>query len=183
MLRIHNFNVYTSFGKVLRTGGLMYWGHLFTLGMFLTMGCAHGNILSTSSDKPEWPKDLRMAQAQIPENQGNVTFEQMPNSVIVIYHLENLEPKASYQLVLHRDQNCKNLKNKSTEVLTTFKASKVGVSEHTFKLEDIRVSGGDPSQSLEGGSIVLQSVPAKGAPTPVACSEVEPSTGQMAQQP
>src|SRR4051812_9478270 len=118
----------------------MYWAQIL-IALFLTQGCAHGMM---SSDKPEWPKDARMAQAQIANQvQGNVSFEQMPNSVIITYHLEGLEPKANYQLVLHRDQSCKALSRKSNEVLTTFKASKLGISEHTFKVEDVRVSGGD----------------------------------------
>ena len=147
------------------------------LGLF--SGCSHFGILSKKDSSSDWSEDVRMAQAVIeskqdPQIQGHVNFEQMPNSVIITFHLEGLTPKGNYQLFLHPDRSCGSLAMTSTPAMTTLRANDKGISENTFKVQEIKVAG--PS-SLAGDIVVLSTLP-KGSknltPVEVGCGSVKP---------
>ncbi len=144
-------------------------------------GCSHFGSLSKKNSSPEWSDDVRMAQAQIESKtdqkiQGQVNFEQMPNSVIVTFHIEGLMPKGNYQLFLHPDRNCGTQVMTSTPAMTTMRANTDGIAQNTFKIQDLKVAG---PASLAGDIVVLTTSP-KGSkvltPVEVACGPVRPQT-------
>lgn len=144
-------------------------------------GCSHFSGFANKNSSPAWSDDTRMAQAQLKpieglKIQGHVNFEQMPNSVIVSFHLEGLVPKGNYQLFLHPDRACGSLAMPSAPAMTSLRANTEGISENTFKIQDLKVIG--PS-SLAGDIVVLSITP-KGSknltPSAVACGSVMPLT-------
>src|SRR4051812_13243122 len=83
-----------------------------------------------------------LAQAQLiplgPESEakGNLNFEQMPNSMIVIYRLEGLAAKNNYEIRLLPSAACEEANLKDSQLLYAFKTNPQGISENTFKLEN-----------------------------------------------
>ncbi len=127
---------------------------------------------------PKWTPDTRVAHAvidagEVSEIQGQVNFEQMPNSVIVTYHIEGLQPKSRYQMYLHKDQTCNSLDSSMAKPIARVRVRPDGIAENTFKSETVTVAKGE--QALAGDAIVLRSLDQELAVSPaVACSEVRP---------
>jgi hypothetical protein len=148
--------------------------------MIVLSSCAtRSEPISTVEEGPKWTPDTRVAHAlidagDISEIQGQVDFEQMPNSVIVTYHIEGLQPKNHYQMYLHKDQTCNSLDAKVAKPFARVRARPDGMAENTFKSENITVAKGE--QALAGDAIVIRSLDEElGAFQPaVACSEVRP---------
>lgn len=138
----------------------MFWNRLMTLSglVFCLTACTHSS--STASIPPN-PENVRLAHAQLtaPDGEpvlGNLSFEQMPNSVIITYRLEGLEPKNDYQILIQEPSDCRSLDLASASALRQLRANKSGVSENTFKTVDFSVSRENP---LLGKTVVVVSRP------------------------
>lgn len=134
---------------------------------------------SRSENKSAMPEAVRLAQAQVLAQQGQsvtgtVNFEQMPNSVIISYHLEGLNPKGEYQILVNDSQSCSSSDVRSMLSLKELRANKQGVSDNTFKTEDFSVSG---NQALLGKTLAIvvgRSTSAERARGLLACGQVLP---------
>lgn len=154
--------------------------------IFALSACAtHREVTQTDSraNQVNWPPDTRTAQAVIDSGiisqiEGQINFEQMPNSVIVSYHIEGLQPKSRYQIYLHKNQTCDSLNAAVGEPLTKVRVRPDGIAENTFKSEEMTVTKGE--KALPGTVIVLRSLDENlGSFAPaVACAEVRPYDSQ-----
>lgn len=147
---------------------------LSILGSFLLfIGCSHGQSSLSTAEKRQGPGDIRLARAQVmgldgKPVRGEIQFEQMPNSVIVVYKVEGLQPKAKYQLMTLNGGDCSNLDFASADVLAQVRTNKEGMSEHTFKTVNYSVSGEEP---LLGSPVVVVDL-LQGAKQPLACGMI-----------
>jgi hypothetical protein len=133
-----------------------------------------GNV---NSEQQGTRENLRLAQAQLspvggyPVN-GTVNFEQMPNSVIITYHLDGVAPSSEYQLAVTQAPGCEPNVDGSGGVLLNLRTNKTTTTDHTFKTEDYSVSANQP---LLGKWVSLSPRNAKKKLGPaVACGEVVP---------
>lgn len=131
------------------------------LGLSLVLtSCTHS---SGTASQPMARENVRLAQAQVLAPQGapvlgTLNFEQMPNSVIITYRIEGLEPKSKYQILVQETDDCKRVDLSTANPLRQLRVNKSGVSENTFKTVDFSVSG---ENSLLGKTVVIVSQPAK----------------------
>lgn len=137
-----------------------------------------GMEVSTETLPTEVSQNVRMAQAQVFSDtdemiKGTLNFEQMPNSVIVTYRLEGLTPKRDYQISVKEQQDCRSADLAAGTPLKDLRASKQGISENTFKIEDFSVSGKQP---LIGKSVVVtpRGASADRSHSAMACGQVLP---------
>lgn len=149
------------------------------LSLFL-VGCG---ALQTSPFQKRPNENVRLAQARLsgltdPNVEGRVEFEQMPNSMIIILHLEGLKPKEKYRIHVLESGSCEASDRAGSAALLEFRSNKMGNAENTFKTEMYTVSGERP---LLGSAILVASgspsAPGRGQQmTPLACGVAEPQT-------
>lgn len=147
----------------------------------LAIGCTHAGSSNSQTNGLGRSSNVRLAQAQMGAAEGSpilgtMNFEQMPNSVIVTYRFEGLQPKGNYQISFQEGADCESLDLNSLSNLKQLRANKQGVAENTFKTQDFSVSG---ERALVGGAVVLASndVKMSGASTggkQLACGQIEP---------
>ncbi len=159
----------------------MPWSIWFWTFVFITPACSQQMVRSQNRTTPTPTGNERLAQAQMlafpgKSVQGSMSFEQMPNSMIVSYHLEGLKPKQFYQISVFQTNECVIRRSQSPIFLYQLKANKTGVSENTFKTEEFSVSG---ERGLMGQSVVVTATDPssrKSSDVFVACGRVEPQS-------
>ena len=158
------------------------------LPLLLTLAsCATKQQITEVDQTPKWTPDTRVAQAfintgDVSQIQGQIFFEQMPNSVIVSYHIEGLQPKSRYQIFLHKNQTCGSLNATAADAFVKLRARPDGVAENTFKTDTVTVAKG--ADALAGDAIVIRSLDEElgSFPPAVACAEIRPQEPTVAVQ-
>lgn len=158
----------------------MAWRTWVYTSILLAVGCTHAQINENKNVENGKPMvDARLAHADfIPEEdnpiQGVFRFEQMPNSVIVTFHVEGLAPQSAYQIYFFPGQECTSLDLTSGDLVSRLRANKEGFAENTFKTERFTISR---NRALLGGSVVLRRLAQNAQPdlsmVPIACGVVE----------
>lgn len=155
--------------------------------LFCALSACTSSNGSRAASRESWPSNVRLAQAQISpdENkatpiQGTLNFEQMPNSVIITYRIEGLEPKGNYQILVQENLDCESVNVAQANSLRVLKANKEGIAENTFKTQEFSVS---KDRALLGSSVVIARAPQgkrqSQSLSQLACAPIEPFNAQV----
>lgn len=127
-------------------------------------------------------ENTRLANAELMAEtvQGNLNFEQMPNSTLVTFRFEGLQPKTSYRVYIQTGDACRQPALEAASPLAPVRANREGIAENTFRTEDFSVSG---SRSVLGQSIILARInPKSPKPAPMACALVRAGSSAILDQ-
>lgn len=144
------------------------------LFLLLATGCAHQGA---HAEKEINRADVRLARAEVAAldgtfAKGTVNFEQMPNSVIVVFRIEGLEPRETYQLFILDSEDCETLDLRSASRLSKLRTNKEGIAEHTFKTTRFTVSR--ENALIDVSVAVAKRIPGSGSLSAFACGQIEP---------